>query len=101
MTGEESINIKVGDRIFYTRFIPTCGISEIQELYINRCDEKSITAVDRKTKQMFLIGKKYFATHVFTDRSESLQALKKMEKDNNYRVRKFTIQKEDDDDEGE
>lgn len=100
MTDEESINIKVGDRIFYTRFIPTCGISEIQELYINRCDEKSITAVDRKTKQMFLIGKKYFSTHVFVNRNESLQSLKKMEKENNYKARKFTIQLEDDE-EGE
>lgn len=100
MTQEQINNIKVNDKIFYTRFIPTCGISEIQELYINRCDEKSITAVDRKTKQMFLIGKKYFATHVFMDRSESLQALKKMEKENNYKARKFTIQLEDDE-EGE
>lgn len=99
MTDEELINLKVGDRIYYTRFIPTCGISEIQELHVNNNSEKSITAVDRKTKQMVLICKKYFATHVFTDRSESLQALKKMEKENNYKARKFTIQ--EDDDEGE
>ena len=100
MTQEQIDNIKVGTKIFYIRFIPTCGISEIQELYLNRCDEKSITAVDRKTKQMFLIGKKYFPTHVFINRSEALQALKKIEKENNYKVRKFTIQEEDDD-EGE
>lgn len=55
MSNEEMKNVKVGTRIFYTRFIPTCGISEIKELYVNRIDKKSLTAVDRKTKQMSFI----------------------------------------------
>lgn len=100
MTQEQIDNIKVGDKIFYTRFIPSCGISEILELYIKTCHEDSITTVDKKTKQMFLIGKKYYTTHVFLDRNEALKTLKRTEKENNYRVRKFTIQLEDDD-EGE
>lgn len=96
MTQEQINDIRVGTKIFYTRFIPTCGISEILELYIKTCHEDSITTVNKKSKQMFLIGKKYYPTHIFLDRSEALKALKKIEKENNYKVRKFTIQEEDD-----
>lgn len=96
MTQEQIDNIKVGSKIFYTRFIPTCGVSELQELFINIYDGDVIIAVDKKTKQMTVISKKYFPTHVFINRNEALNTLKKMEKENNYKVRKFTIQEEDD-----
>ena len=95
MTINEIEEIEIGDMVYYARFLPSCGVSEILELHVNNYDGKVITGLDKKTKQMFLISKKYFEERLFFHRDETLKALKKLEKDNNYKEKNFTVQLED------
>lgn len=99
MTKEEVLTLVKGTPLYQTRFLPSCGISEVNDLHFMGYDDKNVTATNRKTKQRLLISNNHFDT-IFLHRDDAVKALKAIEKEHHYQKKQFTIQLEDDD-EGE
>lgn len=85
--------INRGDKLFWVRVIPCCGIYEVHDLHVRTVGEGYFVGVDKHDKHAYLLGFNEFENAVFDDRKRALDKVHVAEK-NKIEVDSDTYYKE-------
>lgn len=72
--------INRGDKLYWARIIPCCGIYEVHDLHIRTIGEDYFVGVDKHDKHAYLLGFNAIDDVVFEDRKQALNKVHVTEK---------------------
>lgn len=72
--------INRGDKLFWVRIVPCCGIYEVHDLHIRTVGEDYFVGVDKHDKHAYLLGFNTLDDVVFADRKQALNKVHAAEK---------------------
>ena len=73
--------INRGDKLFWARIVPCCGIYEVHDLTIRTVGEDYFVGVDKHDKHAYFLGFNTLNDVVFDDRKQALNKVCAAEKD--------------------
>lgn len=71
LKAETQVNSQDGDRIYYARIMPLCGVCMVQNLRVKKITDTYITAIDEKVGTTQLISTKYIGVLLFKYKAEA------------------------------
>ena len=76
--------LKLKDKVYYARIIPSSFIFDVLELQVRTVDDGWYVGIEKKDKQAFLFLEEDIGSKIFIKRADCLKAVNTAEK--NYKV---------------